>query len=449
MFDPLNCGYVTRAQFKRGLDSIGVSGLHRLYLSVNEIKKLTNMFQDERDPSRCSYLDFVEKIDSVFTIKNLDKAPYTIVESPLKEIKDLSKAGKEDWQCQKKSIRELAVEAVYKIKQIISKRRLLIEPLFRDFDRSKNFHVTRSQMRQVLAMIGVLLSDEEVYSLEQRYNDDLGFNYADFLKEADPKDYAIPKYEEFCEKMTVINGPKARKCPENKEKDIVQVFAKVKGQVVRKRLRIYDFMKGFDRLNHTCIPETDFRRGLATASIDLTEHEVDLLCDVFKSPLRKCYIDYKRFCEQVDQAFYQTCLERAPLIVPLQHYPHEDNECNFLNFEERTSVSLALQRLAKYPDRISNLHEIFTDYDTTNCGTINKDQFQRALSTRGLRNVVSTREFDIITKCFAYERGKMMVNQKRIFINRIYVLGLRQEFDYRKFLRGMDLLFATKDTYPI
>lgn len=48
-------------------------------------------------------------------------------------------------------------------------------------------------MRQVLTLNGMLLSDEELYALEKRYNDDMGFNYVLFLKEADPKDYAIPK----------------------------------------------------------------------------------------------------------------------------------------------------------------------------------------------------------------------------------------------------------------
>lgn len=48
-------------------------------------------------------------------------------------------------------------------------------------------------MRQVLATSGCLLSDEEVYALEKRYNDDMGFNYMWFLKEADPKEYIAPK----------------------------------------------------------------------------------------------------------------------------------------------------------------------------------------------------------------------------------------------------------------
>lgn len=49
-------------------------------------------------------------------------------------------------------------------------------------------------MRQVLnTNAGILLSDEELFALEKRYNDSMGFSYMWFLKEADPQDYAIPK----------------------------------------------------------------------------------------------------------------------------------------------------------------------------------------------------------------------------------------------------------------
>ena len=78
----------------------------------------------------------------------------------------------------------------------------------------------------------------------------------------------------------------------------------------------------------------------------------------FKSPLRPNYIDYKLFCKTIEEAFYQPCLERSPLVVPLQHLPSSDGPTNFLNFEERTSVSKALEVLAKHYLK-SNLKSLF------------------------------------------------------------------------------------------
>lgn len=57
--------------------------------------------------------------------------------------------------------------------------------------------------------------------------------------------------------------------------------------------------------------------------------------------------------------FCQSNLERAPLIVPLQHIPSDDDKNNFLNFDERQSVSGALNKLAKYPDQVANLSSLF------------------------------------------------------------------------------------------
>lgn len=61
------------------------------------------------------------------------------------------------------------------------------------FSRVSIAHVSRSQFRQVLSVSGILLSDEEMYALERRFNDDMGFHYSRFLNEVDPREYAIPK----------------------------------------------------------------------------------------------------------------------------------------------------------------------------------------------------------------------------------------------------------------
>jgi hypothetical protein len=43
----------------------------------------------------------------------------------------------------------------------------------------------------------------------------------------------------------------------------------------------------------------------------------------------------------------------------IQHIPSDDTKSNFLNFDERMSVSKALQKLVNYSDVISNLSSVF------------------------------------------------------------------------------------------
>lgn len=135
-------------------------------------------------------------------------------------------------------------------------------------------------MRQVLLTNGILLSDEEMYALERRFNNDMGFDYMRFLREADPSDYAIPKFTEFREKQILVNTPAAAVRPSFAELDIVQVVAKIKGQTVRQRMRIVDFMEGFDPHRELCICEPDFRRGLDSSGVRLSQPEVALVCEV-------------------------------------------------------------------------------------------------------------------------------------------------------------------------
>lgn len=158
---------------------------------------------------------------------------------------------------------------------------------------------------------------------------------------------------------------------------------------------------------------------------------IPLPCHSFKSPLRPDYVEYKRFCSVIEEAFHQPCLERAPLIVPLQHFPSDSGAQNFLNFEERTIVTQTLQTLSKHSDQTSNLRELCADFDRTNCGTINRNQFLRVLTTRGLHNAVSSRAFEVLCKCFAVERG------------------LRLEVDYRTLLRNLDVLAAAGANLPL
>lgn len=79
----------------------------------------------------------------------------------------------------------------------------------------------------------------------------------------------------------------------------------------------------------------------------------------FASPVRPGCVDYKRFAEVIEEAFTQACLERAPLIIPVQHVPTRDCERNFLNFDERRTLSIGIQKLSKKPELQMNLMSIF------------------------------------------------------------------------------------------
>lgn len=148
----------------------------------------------------------------------------------------------------------------------------------------------------------------------------------------------------------------------------------------------------------------------------------------FRSPKRACCVLYRDFCRSLDEIFIQIehqTGDNEVTAVPLIHLANLDCVECFLNFDERTICSQALMKLARQPDEISNLSAVFKDFDRENCGTIRKNQLMRALTVRDMHHMISSREFDVIFKCFGVQRG------------------LDLEFNYREFLNILGILFQT------
>lgn len=106
------------------------------------------------------------------------------------------------------------------------------------FFRHNRGHVTRTQLRQILTSMAILLSSEEVFTLERRYNDDLGFNYIWFLQEVEARPIEEPLYHQMLEDKKRINAEKPLSEPHEDETNIVLILAKIKAKVVRERIKV-------------------------------------------------------------------------------------------------------------------------------------------------------------------------------------------------------------------
>ncbi|XP_026669887.1 uncharacterized protein LOC108625584 [Ceratina calcarata] len=427
-FDPLNAGKVTITKFRRGLDSLQISSIGRLYLAEPEIDALITLYKDPNDPDRVCWRTFEDDIDKVFTVKELEKLPNLKVEAPPKEIAELGRKGVADWQCEKPGVRELCEEALLKVRHRVSERRIFIKQFFKDYDRLNTGHVTRAQLRRILRTAALLLSGEEEFALEQRYNDDLGFNYNWFLQELEAKPIEEPLYHTMLKETRQVNAEKPPAEPSSDETNIVLILAKIKAKIVRDRIKVTEFMSQYDPRKEQVIKRTEFLRGLDQLRCNLSCAEMGTIMKVFQSPVRPEYVDYVKFGELIEEAVAMGSLERAPLLVPVQHVPSEASPKTFLNFDERHLATTAVQKLsgAQQP----NLEELFKDYDKENIGTISKECLIKALSVRRMLQLISQRELDAMHKCFSVERGG------------------RLELDYRAFLRAFYLMQENRKHLP-
>ncbi|XP_040160599.1 uncharacterized protein LOC120898592 [Anopheles arabiensis] len=427
-YDPQRCGWMAKSTFIRCLDVIGLSPLDRLPLNEREIKQLCKRYADPKDPCKVHWTAFVDEMDRVFTEKHLDKGGFKQIESPPQAVKNLLHPGKEELS---EDALHDAERIVRELKRKIACKSILIEPPFQDFDTHRNGHVSFSQAREVFSMCAVHLEEREAFLLEKLYGDALGFDYNQFLKDVGvtvPADEnsTLP-YRKIIEMINKDQTTPAEPMPW--EPDIVRVLAKVKAQTVRRRLRLVDFMEGFDPLNHHRISEEQFCRGLSTASVQLTPNEMQLLCELFRTPTCQT-VDYRRFCDTVAEVDYQPYLERAPLLVPCSHFPADEQPVNFLNFHERTILSKVLQKLARHADIVSNLGSLLEDFDRQQIGHVGRNQLLRAFATRDLHTRISSREFETLCKYFAVE------------------VGYRQEVNYRALLDALDYLYENREVHP-
>ncbi|XP_076678862.1 uncharacterized protein LOC143374525 [Andrena cerasifolii] len=425
-YDPLNAGKVTISQFRRGLDTLQISSLGRLYLAETELAALIALYKDPNDPDRVSWRTFQDDVDQVFTVKELEKLPNLRIESPPKEIAELPRRGAKNWQCEPKSIRELCEDTLQKVRNRVNERRILLKQFFKDYDRHNNGHVSRSQLRQVLTTATVLLSPEEGFSLEQRYNDELGFNYIWFLEELEARPVEEAVYLSMLEEKKKINAEKPSPVVGADETNIVLILAKIKAKVVRERVKATEFMRPYDVHNELAIRRTEFMRGLDQLRCNLTCAEMGTIMDVFQTPFRPNFVDYVKFGDVVEEAVATGSLERAPLLVPVQHVPSEASPKTFLNFDERHTATTAMDKLSRVQE--PNLRELFKNYDKGNVGTVSKECLVKVLSVRRMLQLISNRELDAVHKCFSIERGGRLEINYRDFLRALYLMRENRKY---------------------
>ncbi|XP_046666960.1 uncharacterized protein LOC124358706 [Homalodisca vitripennis] len=419
-FDLTNCGRLAEASFRRCLDMMGVgeAGTRRYNLTSEEMDDLVDAYRDPIDPSRCLWRMFEDDIEAVFTKKGLERLPDYKVDCPPSAIIELPRRG--NMFSNLPEDRVVSCEDVLRVvKNKIARSGMNLLPDFNDYDKARNGHVTRSQFRQVLKLNCILLTDEQIYALEQRYLDEMGFNYFHFMKEADPIPEPQPLYEEMLEGRIKLNAKEFKMPIQPCERDIVAILAKIKKQIICYRIRLSQFLSQYDPHRQLVISRDNFVRGV-DEKLQLTPTEKETIMEVFASPTRPHCVEYQRFCNTVDEVFFQQNLEKAPLLQPLQHVACHDGEHNFLNFEERQQVTLALENLAARPTEA--LMDIFKAIDRHNCGSINRNEFLRALTVLCLHTAVTTPQLDALEKCFAVPRG------------------LRSEVDYRSFVNALAIV---------
>ena len=275
--DPLNSGTITKSQFIRCLSSIGISSLGALQLSKAETIVLCNQYEQGKE--KVNWKKFEEDLESVFTLRNLEKNPNQLVPNP--HVFILPPPGTVKWndETQLDSSENYKI-IVENLQKIASQRRLDVWPPFKDYDKLNHGHVTRQQFHQCLAILNLHVSDKDKAILEAKYLNNLGFNYLEFLNLLQPNKVEPRKYQDLMNELKKLNYQKDQ-YEANPLRDLRSILNKIKDQVFKRRVNIYEWLKDHDKLNSGRIPKETFRRAFNLCNLDVEKSEVDLLINQY------------------------------------------------------------------------------------------------------------------------------------------------------------------------
>merc|ERR1712079_448789 len=166
-----------------------------------------------------------------------------------------------DWSNASEDHSSFVEQIMEQLRQRANQRRVLAKPVFQDFDKHNNGHVTRGQFRQCLTMLELHLTEAEMQALEAKFCNDTGFNYLAFLADLQPQEPIKLMYVERLKELRATNSRKTLQ-PRNCATDLEGVLSKIKTKVYKERVRVHEWMRDYDKLRSGRMLCTNFRRAL-------------------------------------------------------------------------------------------------------------------------------------------------------------------------------------------
>lgn len=428
--DPLNSGFITKTQFIRCASSLGCSSIGKFNITPAECEALCKQYINLMDTRKCAWKRFESDVESVFTVRELEKNPNLFV-APQK-LFVMPPAGTIAWNEDKKINSSENYRVILdNLKDVIERRRLDCWPPFKDFDSLNRGHVTIKQFEQCLSKLGLTVEDKDLQILEAKFVDNIGFFYVAFLSELQPNLVEEPKYAKFIAALHNLSANEHGPFESNPQTDIQSILAKIKDQVFKKRVSIYEWLRDHDKLNCGRLTKETFNRAINLCNLDLQMTETEILVNYYTSKKDSNTVEYKTFCREIESAFGDHEVEKNPLLNSEQHVSVKPYQINRLAPDDE---DLAAKSLTKIAERVRSqrmqLFPLFEDFDQVKNGYVSQNQFRRVLNDLNLVSLLRNVELDALMRKYCVRIGHSRDDVNYVSLcDKIYELG---SFEYRK-----------------
>ena len=169
-FDPLRKGTCTKAKFRTALD------MANLNLREEEFQFLENFYSVPEQEDKVFYKDLVEEVETVFTLKSLEKDP--LLRPGEYKIPDFLNP---DYRLNKQE-NEFLDQTMRKLALLVRKYRVDPKSFFKDADRANIGIIASSKFSSILSVFRLNVNEKEMNILIKRFcgKSMIEINYYDF-----------------------------------------------------------------------------------------------------------------------------------------------------------------------------------------------------------------------------------------------------------------------------
>lgn len=382
--DKLRSGEITENQFICGLSLCCGTQAN---LSRDEIQKVVEVY---RQPNgRVRYKEFCDVMENAFTIPDLEKKPTADVSRP--PMGALAKAPNILSAQEEQRVNEVLQEFA----ETVRKRRLMVYPYFKDFDRSKGYTrgVTKPQFSRMLHFLSLNIQPQDLALLFKKFEYPVGgdINYSAFIQAID---------SEYTGTATTISDFAKQDKSSNEAEDVrpldlttvdtQELIDRIKHYVLVNRLRVEEYFQDFDPLRHGSISRSIFRRCLSSmGQPNLTDEQFEVLALHYRDPKIPGNVMWTKFLTDTEVVFTRRGLEKIPTygVPPMETFQMsrpgaESDQLTQMDEEvleritQRMRRKLIEQRILSKPS--------FQDFDKHNNGHVTKIQASQCLHTLAL-----------------------------------------------------------------
>jgi len=292
-------------------------------------------------------------------------------------------------------------------RSLIYNRRVLLKPLFEDFDRTKVGHISKNQFLRILTQFGLLPDKNDLNIILKRYTDKGNLdevNYYDFCKDVDRYDEDAKQIsKEHADAFKDPNNTRVGKfrstIKNDMPNDLNDFFAKIRRICKEKRIRVSEFLKDFDKLRSGGITNTQLRLGFDMAGIQLSDAEFNLLVLNYPHESKEGYVRWRDICDAIDEVFTTKYLEKNPWGDVTEPNLGLNYGKKPLTQEEVAIAQKVIRRFTSFARGTRlDIKQFFKDWDRLNRNKVSPKQFRQVLATVGF--LLSESEYSAIVRYY-------------------------------------------------